>query len=120
MKNKKLFQFKKFKTPTFEVPLTSATVPVMNLSGLNLNLKGFKYGLHHCFIDKSRLVTRNIATEPEYIAHTVKKDISLEDLENFHEYLGKMTNNFTQNIPHAKDNTYHDFTVRRQGLLCSW
>ena len=32
-----------------------------------------------------------------------------EDLENFHEYLRKMTNKFTQNICHTKDNTYHDF-----------
>ena len=54
-KNKKLFQLKKSKTTTFDVPFTSATVPVINLCGYNLNVKGLKYGLHHCFIDKSRL-----------------------------------------------------------------
>ena len=40
---------------------------------------------------------------------SVQKDILSEDLENFHEYLRKMTNKFTQNICHTKDNTYHDF-----------
>ena len=67
-----------------------------------------KYGLHHCFIDKSRLVRRNITTELAYLAYTVQKDISSEDLKTFHEYLGKMTKKFTQNICHPKDNTYHD------------
>ena len=129
-KNRKLFQSKKFKAPTFDVPLTSATVPVINLCGFNLNLKGLKYGLHHCFIDKSRLVRRAIANELEYLAHSVQKDISLENLENFHEYLRKMTNKFTQNIRHTKDTAYHDlrhllsnkdsFAVRRQGLFCSY
>ena len=67
-----------------------------------------KYCLHHCFIDKSRLVRRNISTEPEYLSHTIHEDISSESLQNFHEYLRKMTNKFTQNTCHAKDNTYHD------------
>ena len=67
------------KIPTFDVPFTSATIPVINLSGFNLNLKGLKYDLHHCFIDKSRLVRRNIATELEYLAHTVQKGILSED-----------------------------------------
>ena len=84
-KNKKLFQLKKFKSPTSDVPLTSAIV--INLSGFNLNLKGLKYDLHHCFIDKSRLVRRNIATELEYLAHAVQMDILSEDLEMFHKYL---------------------------------
>ena len=82
-KNKKLFQLKKFKTPKFYVPLISATIPVISLSGLNLNLKGLKYGLHHCFIDKSRLVRRTLATEFEYLSHTVQKNISSEDLKKF-------------------------------------
>ena len=107
-KNKKLFQLKKFKTLTCDVPFNSATVPVINLSGFNLNLKDLKYGLHHCFIDKSRLVRRNIETELKYLSHTAEKDISSEDLKHFHEYLRKMTNKFTQNICHARDNTYHD------------
>ena len=106
-KNKKLFQLKKFKSPTSDVPLTSAIV--INLSGFNLKrLKGLKYDLHHCFIDKSRLVRRNIATELEYLAHSVQKDISSEDLKTFHEYLRKITIRFTQNIGHTKDNAYHD------------
>ena len=100
-KNKLLFQLKKFKTPKFDVPLTSATVTVLNVSGLYLNLKGLKYSLHHCFIDKSRLVRRNIATELEYLVHTVQRDISSQNLENFHGYVRKMTNKFTQNIRHV-------------------
>ena len=79
-RKKKLFKLKKSKTPTFDVPFTSRTVPVLNLSALNLNLKGWKYDLHHCFIDK----------------------------ENVHAYLRKMTNKFTQNNHHTKDNTYND------------
>ena len=109
-KNKKLFQSK---TPIFDVTFTSATVPVINISGFNLNLKGLKYGLHHCFFDKSRLVRRNITTELEYLAYTVQKDISSEDLKKFHEYLGKMTKKFNQNICHPKDNTYHDLRLFR-------
>ena len=83
------------------------------LSGFNLNLKGLKYGLHHCFIDKSRLVRRNIATELGYLAHCVQMDISSEELENFHKYLRLMTNKFTQNIRHTMDNTYHDLRQLR-------
>ena len=75
-KNKKLFQLKKFKTPKSGVPFISTTVPVISLSGFNLNLKDLKYGINHCFIDKSRLARRNIATELEYLAHTVQKYIS--------------------------------------------
>ena len=37
-----------------------------------------------------------------------QKNISSENLENFHEYLRKMINKFTQNICHTNDNTYHD------------
>ena len=39
----RLFQLQKFKTPTFDVPLTSATVPVINLPDFNLSLKGLTY-----------------------------------------------------------------------------
>ena len=113
IKNKKLFQLKKFRTPTFDVSLTSATIPAINLSGFNLNLKDLKYGLHHCFIDKSRLGRRAISTDYEYLAHTFQKYISSEDLEKFHEYLCKMTNKFTQTISHTKDNTYHDLHYLR-------
>ena len=71
-------------------------------------MKDFKYSLHHCFIDKTKLVRRNITTELEYLVHTVQKDILLEELEKFHEYLLKMTNKFTQSIFHTRDNAYHD------------
>ena len=107
-KNKKLFQLKNFKTPTFDVSLTSATIPIINLSVFNLNLKGLKYGLHHCLVNKSGLARRALATEFEYLSHTVQKNISSEDLEHFHKYLHKMINKFTQNILQTKVNTYHD------------
>ena len=74
------------------------------------------YGLHHCFIDKSRLVRRNIATELKYLAHTVQKDISSKDLKDFHEYFRKITNKFTQSNRQAKDNTCHDLRHLRNNI----
>ena len=66
-------------------------------------MEGLKYGLHYCFVDKSKSVERNIAVELENIAHLVQKDVSSENMEYFHEYLRKMTNKFTQNIYHTED-----------------
>ena len=66
-------------------------------------MEGLKYGLHYCFVDKSKSVERNIAVELENIAHLVQKDVSSENMEYFHEYLRKMTNKFTQTIYHTKD-----------------
>ena len=85
--------------------MTSATVPAINLSGFNLDSKGWKYGFHHCFINR-RLVRRNTANEFQYLAHTVQNYISSEGLRTCK--LGKITNKFTQNVRHTKDNTYHD------------
>ena len=61
-------------------------------------MEGLKYGLHYCFVDKSKSVERNIAVELENIAHLVQKDVSSENMECFHEYLRKMTNK-----DHTKD-----------------
>ena len=36
-------------------------------------MEGLKDGLHHCFVDKSKSVKRNIAVELENIAHLVQK-----------------------------------------------
>ena len=60
-------------------------------------MKGLKYGLHLCLVDKSKSIKRNIAVELENIAHLVQKDVSSENMEYFHEYLRKITNRFTQN-----------------------
>ena len=80
-----------------------------------------KYGLHHCFVDKSKSVKRKIAVELENIAHLVQKDISSENVEYFHKYLWKMTNKYTQNIYHTKDDTYrnlrHSIQNNDVGLL---
>ena len=100
-----LLQLQKFKTPKRDVTLTPATIAVIDVFGFNLKLKGWKFGLHHCFTDESRVVRRNIATDLEYVVHTVRKKISSKKLESFHEYLRKMTNKFTQKIHHAKENT---------------
>ena len=94
--------------------MTSATVPAINLSGFNLDPEGWKCGFHHCFIN-SRLVKRNTANEFEYLAHTVQNYISSEGLRTCK--LGKISNKFTQNVRHTKDNTYHDLNNKDIVLL---
>ena len=71
-----LLQLQKFKAPKRDVTLTPVTVVVIDVFGFNLKLKGLKFCLHHCFIDESRVVRRNIATDLEYVVHTVRKNIS--------------------------------------------
>ena len=44
-KNKKIFHLNKFKTPTFDVHLTSGTVLVFNLSGFDLSLNSLSCGI---------------------------------------------------------------------------
>ena len=44
----------------------------------------------------------------EILSHLVQKDVSSKDMEYFYEYLRKMTNKFTQNIYHTKDDTYRN------------
>ena len=105
-KNKKLFHLKKKILPINVI--SSTRVPVINLSDYDFDMEGLKYGLHHCFVDKSKSVKRNIAVELENIAHLVQKDVSSKNVEYFHEYLRKMTNKFTQNIYHTKDDTYRN------------
>ena len=104
IKNKKLFHLKKKILPINVI--SSARVPVINLSDYDFDMEGLKYGLHHCFVDKSKSVKRNIAVELENIGHLVQKDASSENMEYFHEYLRKVTNIFTQNIYHTKDETH--------------
>ena len=103
IKKKELFHLKKKILPINAI--SSARVPVINLSDYDLEMERLKYGLHHCFVDKSISVKRNIGVEPENIAYLVQKDVSSENMEYFHEYLRKMTNKFTQNIYHTKDDT---------------
>ena len=71
-----LLQLQKFKTPKRDVTLTPVTVVVIDVFGFNLKLKGLKFCLHHCFIDESRVVRRNIATDLEYVVHAARKNIS--------------------------------------------
>ena len=82
-------------------------------------MEGWKYGLHHCFVDKSKSVKRNIAVELENIAHLVQKDVSSKNMEYFYEYIRKMTNKFTQNIYHTKDDTYRNlrYVIRNKNIL---
>ena len=107
IKNKKLFHLKRKILP-INVIISRARAPVINLSDYDFDMEGLKYGLHHCFVDKSKSVKRNVAIELENIAHLVKKFVSSENMECFHEYLRKMTNKFTQNIYHTKDDTYRN------------
>ena len=82
-------------------------------------MERLKYGLHNCFVDKSKSVKRNIAIELEIIAHLVKKDVSSKNMEYFREYLRKMTNKFTQNIYHTKDDTYRNIRhlLQNKGIV---
>ena len=104
-----MFRFKKKILPINVI--SSARVPVINLSDYDFDMERLKYGLHNCFVDKSKSVKRNIAVELEIIAHLVKKDVSSEDMEYFREYLRKMTNKFTQNIYHTKDDRYRSLLI---------
>ena len=106
IKNKKMFRFKKKILPINVI--SSERVPVINLSDYDFDMERLKYRFQHCFVDKSKSVKRNIAVELEIIAHLVKKDVSSKNMEYFREYLRKMTNKFTQNIYHTKDDTYRN------------
>ena len=37
-------------------------------------------------------------------------------MKDFHEYLFKIANKFTENIRHSKDNTYHDLRHLRNNI----
>ena len=78
IKNKKLFHLKENILPINVI--SSARVPVINLSDYDFDMEGLKYGLHH-FVDKSKSVKRNIAVELENTAHLVEKDVSFENME---------------------------------------
>ena len=54
IKNKKLFHLKKKILPINVISCTR--VPVINLSDYDFDMEGLKYGLHHCFVDKSKSV----------------------------------------------------------------
>ena len=92
IKNEKLFHLKKKILPINVI--SSARVSVINLSDYDFDMEGLKYCLHHCFVDKSKLVKSNIAVELENIARLVQKDVSSKNTEYFHEYIQKMTNKF--------------------------
>ena len=61
IKNKKLFHLKKKVLPINVI--LSARVPVECLSDYDFDLEGLKYGLQHCFVNKSKSLKRNIAVE---------------------------------------------------------
>ena len=58
---KKMFHLKKKILPINAN--SSARVPVIKLSDYDFGMEGLKYGLHNCFVDKSKSVKRNIAVE---------------------------------------------------------
>ena len=88
--------------------ISSARVPVINLSDYDFDMEGLKCGLRNCFVNKIKSVNRNIAVELEYIANLVQKLVSSKNMEYFHENLRKMKNKVTQNIYHTKDDTYRN------------
>ena len=53
--------------------VSSARVPVINLSDYDFDIERLKYVLHHCFVDKSKSVKRGIAVELENIAHLAQR-----------------------------------------------
>ena len=61
IKNKKLFHLKKKILPINVI--SSARVPVINLSDYDFDMEGLEHGLHYCFADKSKSIKRNIAIE---------------------------------------------------------
>ena len=50
---------------------------------------------------------KDIPNEFETLSSFINEDISVDDKENFHEFLRSATNTFTQNAYRTKDNTYN-------------
>ena len=84
-------------------------VPIINLTDHELTdteKSHLKFGLHHSFVDKSKYVKVNLATEFESLVHRVRNTVEQEELEDFHHFLRTSTNIFTKNIYNTPDNTW--------------
>jgi hypothetical protein len=53
----------------------------------NTEKSHLKFGLHHSFVDKSKYVKANLATEFESLVYRVGNTVEPEDLEDFHHFL---------------------------------
>ena len=83
-------------------------VPVKNLSDYDTDTSSLKYGLRHSFIDKNKFIKRDLAVEFESLVTTADKLITLEQKEEFHEFLRHTTDLLSQNVYHTKDNTFKE------------
>ncbi|XP_066926368.1 uncharacterized protein [Clytia hemisphaerica] len=81
-------------------------VPIINLSGQDLNHECLRYGLNHCFIDKNKFVKKDLAIELEHLAEQTDEFIDDNKREEYHEYLRKLTNNLSKNVYQSKDDTF--------------
>ena len=92
-------------------PTSSYKVPVVNLSNTilkNRELQQLQYGLDHCFVDKNENTKRNLATSLETVAERVTPIVEDSEKENFHQFLRKYTDIFSNNIYRAHDYTYYN------------
>ena len=65
-------------------------------------------GLDYSFVDKNKLVKKNIATSMENVAETVDKDLDNEQREDFHELLQVYTDILSKKLYFSTDYTYNN------------
>ena len=70
-----------------------------------IDISPWKHGLKQCFVDKSKSKKKDLAVKFGTLCSSVDKDVSPDDKENFHEFLGSATNTFSQNVYRTKDST---------------
>ena len=92
----------------------SYRVPIINLSGFNLDTSSLNYGLHHSFVDKSRYIKRDLAVEFESLAASIDKFVPQQEKEIFHQFLRNTTTSLTQNVFHTRDNVYMSTKALRE------
>ena len=114
-KNKKINILCKQKKPDPAV----YEVPVINLSDVDVDIKELRKGLNYCFIDKNKFVKVNLAAEFEMLAEKVDKSVIPEEKENFHNFLRKQTNLFSNNILNSNDSTYNSLKslIRNKNIV---
>ena len=82
-------------------------MPILNIPSFkSLDTSYLRYGLNHCYINKSKSIKKLIAVELEALTERLDPLVAAEEKENLHEFLRKATNIFSQNIKYSKDNTF--------------
>ena len=65
-----------------------------------------KFGLNHSYINKYKIVKKDITIHLESLAYTASEKVKNIQLENFHEFLRSYTDIFSKNVLNSEDFTY--------------